>query len=182
MLIGLFLLISFVFFLLYLKKKKDSKRLIEEIRKEHISKYNSLREDIDKLNNGFSRLMQSQIDVFEEIMASGYNPNKDPSDYKITHKIKAVDDSNIEFWNGLISFLNHKYDGIIDNISKEYPKLTNSDINFIALMCCGFSDAAIAVCRKYRNTAVVRSRRNAIKKKMNIDEYLEKFLNRLMEK
>ena len=49
-------------------------------------------------------------------------------------------------------------------------------------MCCGFSDAAIAVCRKYRNTAVVRSRRNAIKKKMNIDEYLEKFLNRLMEK
>ena len=181
-LIGLLLLISVVFLLLYLKKKKDAKRLIDEIRKEHISKYNSLREDIDKLNNGFSRLMQSQIDVFEEIMASGYNPNKDPSDYKITHKIKAVDDSNVDFWNGLRSYINHRFDGIIDKISNDYPNLTDADLNFIGLICCDFSDAAIAVCKGYRNTDSVRSRRRKIRVKMKINDLLDVYLRKMMEK
>ena len=181
LLIGSFLLISFVFFLLYLKKKKDAKILIDEIRKEHISSYNSLREDLEKHDDDFSRLMQSQIDVFEEIMASGYNPNKDPSDYKITHKIKAIDDSNVEFWKGLKSYLNHHYDGIIDKISNDYPNLTDADLNFIGLICCDFSDAAIAVCKGYRNTDSVRSRRRKIRVKMKINDLLDVYLKQLMK-
>ena len=175
------LLISVVFLLLYLKKKKDTNRLIDELRKEHISSYNSLRKDLEKHDDDFSRLMQSQIDVFEEIMASGYNPNKDPSDYKITHKIKAIDDSNVEFWNGLKSYLNHHYDGIIDKISNDYPNLTDADINFIGLICCDFSDAAIAVCKGYRNTDSVRSRRRKIRDKMKIDGLLDIYLRKMME-
>ena len=164
LLIGSFLLISFVFFLLYLKKKKDSKRLIEEIRKEHIYNYNSLREDLEKHDDVFSHLMSTQINVFEEIMSSGYKPNKVYSDNKITHKIKAIDDSNVEFWNGLRNYLNFRYDGIIDKISKDYPILTDADLNFIGLICCDFSDAAIAVCKGYRNTDSVRSRRRKYEK------------------
>ena len=175
------LLISVVFLLLYLKKKKDTNRLIDELRKEHISSYNSLRKDLEKHDDDFSRLMQSQIDVFEEIMASGYNPNKDPSDYKITHKIKAIDDSNVEFWNGLKSYLNHHYDGIIDKISNDYPNLTDADINFIGLICCDFSDAANAVCKGYRNTDSVRSRRRKIRDKMKIDGLLDIYLRKMME-
>ena len=182
LLIGLLLLISAVFLMLYLKKKKDSKRLIEELRNEHISKYNSLREDIDKLDNGFSRLMKSQIDVFEEIMASGYNPNKDPSDYKITHKIKAIDDSNIDFWEGLRSYLNLRYDRLIDKIKKDYSILTESDINFIGLICCEFSDAAIAVCLGLRNSSSVRSRRRKIRDKMKINGLLDVYLKKMMGK
>ena len=175
------LLISVVFLLLYLKKKKDTNRLIDELRKEHISSYNSLRKDLEKHDDDFSRLMQSQIDVFEEIMASGYNPNKDPSDYKITHKIKAIDDSNVEFWNGLRNYLNFRYDGIIDKISKDYPILTDADLNFIGLICCDFSDAAIAVCKGYRNTDSVRSRRRKIRDKMKIDGLLDIYLRKMME-
>ena len=181
MLIGLFLLISFVFLLLYLKKKKDSKRLIEEIRKEHISNYNSLREDLEKHDDVFSHLMSTQLNVFEEIMSSGYKPNKVYSDNKITHKIKAIDDSNVEFWNGLRNYLNFRYDGIIDIISKDYPVLTDADINFIGLICCDFSDAAIAVCKGYRNTDSVRSRRRKIRDKMKIDGLLDIYLKKLMK-
>ena len=181
LLIGSFLLISFVFFLLYLKKKKDSKRLIEEIRKEHISNYNSLREDLEKHDDVFSHLMSTQLNVFEEIMSSGYKPNKVYSDNKITHKIKAIDDSNVEFWNGLRNYLNFRYDGIIDIISKDYPVLTDADINFIGLLCCDFSDAAIAVCKGYRNTDSVRSRRRKIRDKMKIDGLLDIYLKQLMK-
>ena len=181
LLIGLLLLILVVFLLLYLKKKKDSNRLIEELRKEHISNYNSLREDLEKHDDDFSHLMSSQLNVFREIMSSGYKPNKVYSDNKITHKIKAIDDSNVEFWNGLRNYLNFRYDGIIDKISKDYPILTDADINFIGLICCDFSDAAIAVCKGYRNTDSVRSRRRKIRDKMKIDGLLDIYLKQLMK-
>ena len=181
LLIGLLLLISVVFLSLYFKKKKDSKRLIDEIRKEHISNYNSLRKDLEKHDDDFSHLMSSQLNVFEEIMSSGYKPNKVYSDNKITHKIKAIDDSNVEFWNGLRNYLNFRFDGIIDKISKDYPILTDADINFIGLICCDFSDAAIAVCKGYRNTDSVRSRRRKIRDKMKIDGLLDIYLKQLMK-
>ena len=180
-LIGLLLLISIVFLLLYLKKKKDAKRLIDELRKEHISNYNSLREDLEKHDDDFSHLMSSQLNVFEEIMSSGYKPNEVYSDNKITHKIKAIDDSKVEFWNGLKSYLNHRYDGIIDKISNDFPNLTDADLNFIGLICCDFSDAAIAVCKGYRNTDSVRSRRRKIRDKMKIDGLLDIYLKQLMK-
>ena len=180
-LIGLLLLISIIFFLLYLKKKKDAKRLIDELREEHISNYNSLREDLEKHDDDFSHLMSSQLNVFEEIMSSGYKPNEVYSDNKITHKIKAIDDSKVEFWNGLKSYLNHRYDGIIDKISNDFPNLTDADLNFIGLICCDFSDAAIAVCKGYRNTDSVRSRRRKIRDKMKINGLLDIYLKQLMK-
>ena len=181
-LITAILFIVLLFCIFYFIRRKNQEKLINKIENESFLKYQGLLNEITKFDKEYSKIIKSQLASLESIMSCAYEPNTIYSDAGIKHKVLPIADSNIEFWNGLISFLNHKYDGIIDNISKEYPKLTNSDINFIALMCCGFSDAAIAVCRKYRNTAVVRSRRNAIKKKMNIDEYLEKFLNRLMEK
>ena len=177
--LGVFFLI---FSILYLIKKRNTKKLIEELRNEHISKYNSLREDMDKLDNGFSRLMQSQIDVFEEIMASGYSPNNNPADYRIIHKIKAIDASNIDFWDGLKRYINHLYDGLIDKIKKDYSILTDSDINFIGLICCGFSDAAIAVCIGLRNSSSVRSRRRKIRDKMKINGLLDVYLKTMMGK
>ena len=172
---------SIVFFLIYLRKKKDAKILIDELRKEHISSYNSLREDLEKHDDDFSHIMSSQLNVFEEIMSYGYKPNKVYSDNTITHKIKAIDDSNVEFWNGLRSYLNHRYDGIIDKISKDYPILTDADINFIGLICCDFSDTAIAVCKGYRNKDYVRSRRRKIRDKMKIDGLLDMYLKELMK-
>ena len=181
LLIGSLLLMSIVFFLIYLRKKKDAKILIDELRKEHISSYNSLREALEKHDDDFSNIMSSQLNVFEEIMSYGYKPNKVYSDNTITHKIKAIDDSNVEFWNGLRSYLNHRYDGIIDKISKDYPILTDADINFIGLICCDFSDTAIAVCKGYRNTDSVRSRRRKIRDKMKIDGLLDIYLKELMK-
>ena len=174
------LLVVFSFF--YFRKQQNTKKLIEEIKNEHTSNYNSLKEDIEKLDNGFSRMMKSQINVFQEIMASAYKPNDDSSDYKITHKIKSIDDSNTEFWDGLRNYLNLRYNGIIDKLSSEYPSLTDSDINFIGLMCCDFSDAAIAVCKGYRNSDSVRSRRRKIRDKMKIDGLLDIYLKKMMRK
>lgn len=170
-----------VFTILYLIKRHNTKKLIEELSQESISNYNSFREDIGQLDDDFSHLMQSQLNVFEEIMVSGYNPNNNPADYSVTHKIKAIDKSNVEFWNGLRSFLNHRYDGIIDRIIKDCPSLSDDEINFIGLVCCDFSNVAIAVCQGYRNSSSVRSRRRYIRDKMKINGLLDDYLKKMME-
>ena len=180
-LIGALLLISVVFFLLYLKKKTDSKRLIDEIRNENSDKYDCLNEELVNLNNRFANVMLAHISVLKNIMSQTYN---EPSDYlskNAEHKVSPIDDTDKEFWNGLYDYLNLKHDNIIKNIAKQHPKLSPNDLNIIGLMCCGFSDAEIAVCKGYRNDKSVKARRNKIRNKMNLNILLKEYLNDRMK-
>ena len=89
--------------------------------------------------------------------------------------------NNTKFWEGLYAYINIKYDGAMDKIANDFPQLSASDLNFIQLMCCGFSDAAIAVCRNYRNTHSVRSRRSNIRAKMGIEESLSEYVKKVCQ-
>ncbi len=180
LLIGLLLLISVVYLLLYLKKKKDSKRLIEEIRNENSCKYDRLNEELLNINSRFASVMLSQISVLKNIMAQTY---KEPDDYlskKAEHKVSPIDDSDKEFWNGLYDYINIKHNNIIKHIEKQYPQLSPTEMNIIGLICCGFNDAEIAVCKGYRNAKTVKSKRNKIKEKMNLDILLADYLKQMM--
>ncbi len=174
------LLISVVFLLLYFKKRKDSKRLIEEIRNENTEKYDRLNIELVNINNRFANVMLAQISVLKNIMAQTY---KEPDDYlskKAEHKVSPIDDSDKEFWNGLYDYLNLKHNNIIKRIEKKYPRLSPAEINIIGLICCGFNDAEIAVCKGYRNAKTVKSKRNKIKDKMNLDFLLTDYLKQMM--
>lgn len=181
LLIGLLLLISIVFLLLYIKKKKDSKRLIEEIRNEKSDKYDRLNEELININNRFANVMLDHISILKNIMAQTYNEPNDYLSKAAEHRVSPIDDSDKEFWNGLYDYLNLKHDNIIKNISKQHPKLSPNDLNIIGLMCCGFSDAEIAVCKGYRNDKSVKARRNKIRNKMNLDILLQDYLNDRMK-
>ncbi len=179
-LIGLLLLISIVFLLLYLKKKKDAKRLIDELRKENSDKYDRLNDELININNRFANVMLAHISVLKNIMSQTYN---EPSDYQsknAEHKVLPIDDSDKEFWNGLYDYLNLKHNNIIKRIEKKYPRLSPTEMNVIGLICCGFNDAEIAVCKGYRNAKTVKSKRNKIKNKMNLDILLVDYLKKRM--
>ncbi len=179
-LIGLLLLISIVFLLLYLKKKKDAKRLIDELRKENSDKYDRLNDELININNRFANVMLSQISVLKSIMAQTYNESSDYQSKNAEHKVSPIDDTDKEFWNGLYDYLNLKHSNIIKRIEKKYPRLSPTEINVIGLICCGFNDAEIAVCKGYRNARTVTSKRNKIKEKMNLDVLLADYLKQLM--
>ena len=112
-------------------------------------------------------------------MTGAYNPQQDYKSNVIAHRMTPIDDKDTKFWNGLFAYLNYKHDGIMDKILSQFPQLTVPDLNFIALTCCDFSDAAIAVCKRYRNTASVRSKRRLIRDKMGIEGTLTKLLDTL---
>ena len=180
LLIGSLLLISVVFLLLYLKKKKDSKRLIDEIRNENSDKYDRLNDELVNINNRFANVMLSHISVLKNIMSQTYNEPRDYQSKNAEHKVSPIDDTDKEFWNGLYDYLNLKHSNIIKRIEKKYPRLSPTEMNVIGLICCGFNDAEIAVCKGYRNAKTVKSKRNKIKDKMNLDVLLVDYLKQMM--
>ena len=181
LLIGLLLLISIVFLLLYLKKKKDARELIEELRNEHTSKYEELRNNLAEFDNYFSKTMTDKLKSLEEVMTAAYNPNQDSRSSEVVHKISPIADGDTRFWEGLYSYINIKHNGAMDRIANDFPQLSASDLNFIKLMCCGFSDAAIAVCRNYRHVNSVRSRKQKIRRKMGIKETLAEYVKNIIK-
>ena len=176
------LLISIISFVVYYYfKKKDHIKLIDDLKSEGVAKYEDLRNSLHDSDSYFSNTMTEKLKSLEEIMAGAYNPQQDPKSNEVIHRIAPIKDTDSKFWDGLFSYLNFKHDGVMDIIKTDFPQLSTADLNFIGLMCCGFSDAAIAVCKQYRNTASVRSKRRQIKDKMGIEESLVDYLNSLTE-
>ena len=175
-LIALFTITLIALIIYHKRKKKDYLRLISDLRNENFSKYAELMNSLAEFDDDFSQIISLKLKAFEQIMSGAYNEQHDYLCAETAHKITPIPDSDKKFWNGLLSYLNYKHDGVMDRIVKEYPMLTKADINFIGLMCCGFSDAAIAVCKNYRNTHTVRGRRQKIKDKMGIDKSLLDFV------
>ncbi len=113
-------------------------------------------------------------------MSQTYNEPKDFQSKIAEHKVSPIDDSDKEFWNGLYDYLNIRHNNIIKRIEKQYPKLSPTEMNIIGLICCGFNDSEIAVCKGYRNARTVTSKRNKIKEKMNLDVLLADYLKQMM--
>ena len=174
------LLISFIAFILnhFIRKRQYSK-LITDLKKDNFDHYEQLGNSINDFDSELSEAMGAKLKFFEEIMTGAYNPQQDYKSNVIAHRMTPIDDKDTKFWNGLFAYLNYKHDGIMDKILSQFPQLTVPDLNFIALTCCDFSDAAIAVCKRYRNTASVRSKRRLIRDKMGIEGTLTKLLDTL---
>ncbi|MBQ3325362.1 MAG: hypothetical protein IJG81_11060 [Muribaculaceae bacterium] len=175
-LIALFTITLIALIIYHKRKKKDYLKLISDLRNENFSRYAELMNSLAEFDDDFSQTISLKLKAFEQIMSGAYNEQLDYLSTETAHKITPIPDSDKKFWNGLLSYLNYKYDGVMDRIIKEYPMLTKADINFIGLMCCGFSDAAIAVCKNYRNTHTVRGGRQKIKDKMGIEKSLLDFV------
>ena len=180
LLIATVFLIMLVFLLLYIKNKKDAKKLIDEIKNERSDKFDRLKEELVNSNSRFASVMLAHISVLKNVMAQTYNEPDHYLSKNAEHKISPIDDSDKAFWNGLYGYLNLKHNNVINRIEKQYPKLSPTEMNVIALICCGFSDAEIAVCKGYRNSKTVKSKRNKIKNKMKLDTMLVDYLHQIM--
>ena len=182
-LVALFLVFALVTVALIIvisrKKRKDQQQMIDELKEENFGNYEELRRNLADFDNHFSKTMTEKLVSLEEIMTGAYNPNQDSKSNEVVHKISPIADDDTKFWEGLYSYINIKHNGAMDKIANDFPQLSASDLNFIKLMCCGFSDAAIAVCRNYRNVASVRGRRRKIRDKMGIEGNLTDYIRNI---
>ena len=184
-LIALFLVFALVtaalFIVISRRKRKEQQQMIDELKEESFGNYEELRRNLADFDNHFSKTMNERLKSLEEIMTGAYNPNQDSKSSEVVHKISPIADDDTKFWEGLYAYININHNGAMDNIANYFPQLSASDLNFIKLMCCGFSDAAIAVCRNYRNVASVRGRRRKIRDKMGIEGNLTDYISSITQ-
>ena len=57
---------------------------------------------------------------------------------------------NESFWVGLRTYVNSQYNNIIDESIATYPALNKTDINYLALYCCGLPTSVIMACMGYK--------------------------------
>ena len=62
--------------------------------------------------------------------------------------------------------LDNTYDGLITNLERQQPKLTNVDVKFICLDCCDFPPGVIMLLMGYTTTHSVENRRYVIAKRL----------------
>jgi DNA-binding NarL/FixJ family response regulator len=96
---------------------------------------------------------------------------------RIKQKIQSVVDDN--FWRELRFYLDKRYNNIISNIAKN-PRINETDIRFIELVCCGFSYVEVAITLGY-STNYVSNKRIKIQKKLKLKETLSDYLNQAMK-
>ena len=159
---------------------KSYELLLEQARNEKLT-MDRLLEDAVRQNasNDLIETLKHQIVTIRHLLEYSYRSIK-PEDFMQEFKncVSAVKTKD-SYWADLRSFVNAAYNGVINTVESQYPELSEVELNFIGLMCCGFSNIEIMVCMGYTNERSVCNRRLSIAKKMNLKEPLDKYLQRL---
>ena len=71
-----------------------------------------------------------------------------------------------EFWANLKKYLDNTHNGLITNLERQQPKLTDVDVKFICLDCCDFPPGVIMLLMGYTTTHSVENRRYVIAKRL----------------
>ena len=160
---------------------KSYESLLEQARNEKLTMDRLLEDAVwQNASNNLIDTLKHQIVTIRHLLECSYRSIK-PEDFMQEFKncVSAVKTED-SYWADLWSFVNAAYNGVINTVESQYPELSEVELNFIGLMCCGFSNIEIMVCMGYTNERSVCNRRLSIAKKMNLKEPLDKYLQRLI--
>jgi len=142
--------------------------------------------DIDSQLDPFERL-EDKSGVIEHLLSnlvalirlSSKNGTRN-STSQVAQQIKEtiVDVANEDFWKELRAYLDKKHHGIISNLEQAHH-LSEKDMRFIELSCCGFSYVIIAIILDYSPNYVL-NKRKILASKMGLDMTLQEYLEHLM--
>lgn len=178
------LLVVILLVIAFIKHKntlKSYESLLEQARNEKLTMDRLLEEAVRKnASNNLIDTLKHQIVTIRHLLECSYRSIK-PEDFMQEFKncVSAIKTED-SYWADLRSFVNVAYNGVIDILDRQYPELSEVELNFIGLMCCGFSNIEMMVCMGYTNERSVCNRRLGIAKKMNLKEPLDKYLQHLI--
>ena len=107
-----------------------------------------------------------------------------PNETNFTRKFNEVMTLPVEgaiptdsYWNNLHSLTNDMRHGVLDEAQRiAGGTLSESEMNFLALYCYGFSRTVIMICMKYSSLGTVSNKKIQIAKKLGVNN-LDDFVN-----
>ena len=123
-------------------------------------------------------IINKQIDAVHQLMEWSYQYDSDKfvAKFKETMTLSGVsDDSN--YWSNLQTLVNDLHDNVLVKAQEEAGgTLNESELNLLALYCCGFSRTVIMVTMGYNNIGTVYNKKLQIAKKLHVND-LDDFVN-----
>ena len=161
---------------------REYRQLVEQVQGENRSMKSRLFAQLEKggrLESAFSGL----LDNIRELIDMSYRYADQPVLFSKKFK-ERIQKSKLpdDFWRDFRYFVDMKYGRVLSRLQEAYPELSDEELHFVGLMCCGFSYVEIAVCMGYSNPNYVNTKKARIAKKMNLSEPLKDYLLRMMEK
>ena len=169
------LLTSIVF---YLRRMRYIKSITQELQHASVNNHEEFLEQIDKKDIVIERFVKNMV----KFMQMSIETSEKDSPAVIRRRIKESisDIANNDFWKTLRSYLDRNYNNIISTIA-QYPGITESDLRFIELSCCGFDYIESAITLGY-SPNYISKKRKIISKKIGLSIPLQDYLSQMMSK
>ena len=123
-------------------------------------------------------IITQQIDAVNKIMTWSYQHDAATFTRKFREimSIQAKGAKTTTYWANLHVLVNDLHDGILDKAQeKAHGNLSESELNLLALYCCGFSRTVIMVTMGYKHIGTVYNKKNQIAQKLGVND-LDEFL------
>ena len=123
-------------------------------------------------------IINQQIDAVHQLMAWSYQYDSEKFAAKFREMMTVSgmgDDSN--YWSHLQALVNELHDNVLVKAQEEAGgTLTDSELNLLALYCCGFSRTVIMVTMGYKSIGTVYNKKMQIAKKLHVND-LDEFVS-----
>ena len=124
-------------------------------------------------------IINQQIDAVHQLMSWSYQYDGDKFAAKFREMMTVPsvgDDSN--YWSHLQTLVNELHDNVLIRAQEAAGgTLNESELNLLALYCCGFSRTVIMVAMGYRNIGTVYNKKLQIAKKLHVND-LDEFVSK----
>ena len=127
-------------------------------------------------------IISQQIDAVHQLMAWSYQYDGDKfaAKFKEMMTVPGVgDDSN--YWSHLQTLVNELHDNVLVKAQEVAGgTLNESELNLLALYCCGFSRTVIMVTMGYNNIGTVYNKKLQIAKKLHVadlDDFVKPYVS-----
>jgi tetratricopeptide (TPR) repeat protein len=123
-------------------------------------------------------IINQQIDAVHQLMAWSYQYDSEKFAAKFREMMTVPgmgDDSN--YWSHLQALVNELHENVLVKAQEEAGgTLTDSELNLLALYCCGFSRTVIMVTMGYKSIGTVYNKKMQIAKKLHVND-LDEFVS-----
>ena len=165
----------------YYRKMRYINSIIQELRCADINRHEELLEqviscnnEVDSQNDAISQFIGKIVSFMQTTIDSSNHDSPTVIRKRVREEIGNVT-ANEEFWKALRTHVNNTHDDLITRLAQN-PKITEQDLRFIELSCCGFNYVEIAIIMGYRTNYISQKRKTIATKlhiKMPLQEYLD---------
>ena len=169
------IILSVLFWHYHYRRVKQIKEVINELRLSDVDWHEDLLESIESQDDGaVGKFIENLVSLMQTLIDSSQHDSPSVIRKRVNEEIGKLTATE-EFWNALRSYLDQNNNQFITNLAQK-PRISENDLKFIELCCCGFNYIEIAIIMGYTPQYISQKRRK-IASKLHLRVPLQEYLN-----